>query len=184
MVFSACIYLCSPFFGFFPPHRETGRDSRPWWRVNLILPIRSMRPVASGHWHRHFEEHVASIYRKVSKQPQSCGKPRRRSLTRNTQPIRINSINAVLSNPTYRICSTKEYSRPDSAARKHSVLHHQYLISKPVFRDRQSHHQPLAPQYSLNLSFLPISRRLALTVARSEGLMFPSSTSSPLALRA
>lgn len=39
-------------------------------------------------------------------------------------------------------------------------------------------------QYSLNLSFFPISLLLAFTVARSEGFVASSSNPSPLALRA
>ena len=72
MVFSACIYLRSRHFFF----RE--RMILPWWRVKSILPIHSMR-VASGGLARHFEEHVTSIYRKVSKQTEL----QQGSLTRN-----------------------------------------------------------------------------------------------------
>jgi hypothetical protein len=54
-------------------------------------------------------------------------------------------------------------------------------------RSRPPVHQPLTdpqPQYSLNLNFLPISRLRALTVALSEGFVFPSSRTSPLAFKA
>jgi len=147
-----------------------------------ILPIHSMRVVASGLGRDISRSMSLQFYRKSFETNKAAASQGKASLTRNKQPIRINFINAVLSNRTYRICSTKEYSRPYSA-RKHRVLHNQYLISKIRF-ELVSASTPIAPQYSLNLSFLPISRRLALTVARSEGLMFPSSTSSPLALRA
>jgi hypothetical protein len=84
----------------------------------------------------------------------------------------------------------KEYSRPrPGPARKHRVLHNQYLIRPVRLEIAGASNQPLTlddpqPQYSLSLSFLPISRLLALTVALSEGFVAPSSRASPLAFNA
>lgn len=96
-----------------------------------------------------------------------------------------------LSNPIVR---AKIYSKNDSpgAARKHRVLLYTITIvsgrpSVARSRSRSPVHQPLTvpqPQYSLNLNFLPISRLRALTVALSEGFVFPSSRTSPLAFKA
>jgi hypothetical protein len=96
-----------------------------------------------------------------------------------------------LSNPIVR---AKIYSKNDrpGAARKYRVLLYTITIvsgrpSVARSRPRSPVHQPLTdpqPQYSLNLNFLPISRLRALTVALSEGFVFPSSRTSPLAFKA
>jgi hypothetical protein len=181
----------------FDPARYTtcGLASPRTWRrrkdsTSILLP-RWERWVSGLSWtlaiQRQFEEptHVTVISREFR------NRERCEALTRNEQPIKIN---AALSYPILSIVRAKIYSknvRPGDA-RKHRVLLYTITIvsgrpSVARSRSRSPVHQPLTdpqPQYSLNLNFLPISLLRALTVALSEGFVFPSSRTSPLAFKA
>jgi hypothetical protein len=123
-------------------------------------------------------------FERVSKQRKMRGPDSERATNKNKRCTK-------LSNPIVR---AKIYSKNDrpGAARKHRVLLYTITIvsgrpSVARSRSRSPVHQPLTdpqPQYSLNLNFLPISRLRALTVALSEGFVFPSSRTSPLAFKA
>lgn len=104
------------------------------------------------------------------------------------QAANRNKRYTVQSYRTYKNMAQKRIQQAQtSPAPKLRALHNQHLIRPSLASSPSPVHQPLTdpqPQYSLNLSFLPISRLRALTVALSDGFVFPSSRTSPLAFRA